>query len=101
MIATDVPTSQKMVLPSVLDLPAAHGLRDSLLDAAASARAVVADGAAVERTGTPAVQVLLAASRTIAANGGKFVLSRPSSVLRSALDDLGVSNEFELSDESL
>lgn len=79
-------------LPAIFNGPAAQGMRDVLLEVAGSSAHIVVDGSAVERVGTPALQVLIAASRTAAANGGTFSLTGPSEALRAALEDLGFSS---------
>lgn len=81
-------------LPSIVDLPAAQALKEILVEELSSGVSVRLDGADVERIGTPAVQVLLAAARTFSAQGRTFVLARPSAVLSAAFADLGLSREL-------
>lgn len=78
-----------MTLPAVLDLGAAAELKERLLAFAGVSRLSI-DCSAVERVGTPAIQVLLAASRSAAAEGRSVELNAASPVLREALTDLGL-----------
>jgi anti-anti-sigma regulatory factor len=55
------PDRDVLTLPPVLDIAAAHGLKEALLDAGSSGASLILHGANVERVGTPALQVLLAA----------------------------------------
>lgn len=86
-----------LALPAILDMSAAQTLKDLLVEAVASHQTIIADGSGVERAGTPALQLMLAASRAMAANGGKLILSKPSQTLAAALSDLGIAKEFEQS----
>lgn len=83
-----------LALPPSLDLTAAQSLKDSLVEAAMARTGIVLDGANVQRVGTPAVQVVLAAARTFAAEERTFTLRHPSNVLREAFEDLGLSEEL-------
>jgi len=83
-----------IVLPSVLDLAAAQALKTTLCEHFLCRTQVVLNGRNVERVGTPVLQVLLAASRSVASDGGSFKLLQPSHALRSALCDLGLSGEL-------
>ena len=83
-----------VVLPAVLDLAAAHTLKGTLGETVLCGTHIVLNGMNVERVGTPALQVLLAASRSVAGAGGSFVLQRPSHALRSAFGDLGLAAEL-------
>lgn len=84
-----------LALAPVFDITAALPLKDALVEALSLRTGLVLDGANVERVGTPAVQVLLAASRGLAANSQRLVLINPSPVLRGAFDDLGLAAELE------
>lgn len=81
-----------MALPVILDVSAAHALKETLGDAVLSRADVALNGANVESVGTPAVQVLLAAAQTLAGEGRRFALTRPSDALRSAFCDLGLNS---------
>jgi len=85
---------EMVALAPVLDAAAAHALRDTLLEAVSLRADVVLDGAGVERIGTPAVQVLLAAGRALAAGSRRLVLAKPSRALSGAFEDLGLSVEL-------
>jgi chemotaxis protein CheX len=81
-------------LPPVLDIAAAHALKGLIGEALASSAGVTLEGARVESIGTPAVQVLLAAARTCAAQRRGFVLEQPSAAVCAAFDDLGLTSEL-------
>ncbi|WP_407049777.1 STAS domain-containing protein [Methyloraptor flagellatus] len=78
-----------VALPTHVDMAATIELREQLL-AMAGAPRIEVDGAAVERIGTPAIQVLLAATRGAAAEGRSLKLRSPSSAMRRALEDVGL-----------
>jgi chemotaxis protein CheX len=80
-----------VALPAILDMAAAQALKDTLSDVIAADVDITVDGAPVERVGTPAIQVLLAAAKSAAAGGRSFSLVQPSDVLRSAFADLGMA----------
>jgi chemotaxis protein CheX len=77
-------------LPAQLDMTALAPLREELAAAAASAGTLTVNGSEVERVGTPAIQLLLAAAKAFAGEGRHFALETPSQTLSSALDDLGL-----------
>ncbi len=83
---------QALALGQDLSANAAESLHRACLDAMNAGRDVSVDGRDVERISTPALQVLIAASRTIAAAGGRFTLLSPSGALRDGLADLGVAD---------
>ena len=83
-----------VALSSVLDLTAAHALKETLVEALSLHASLVVDGANVERVGTPAVQVLLAAFRRPAAGSQHLALREPSPVLCAAFEDLGLAAEL-------
>jgi chemotaxis protein CheX len=80
-------------LPSQLDLGALPNLKEELLGAIASTGGVVLEGSDVERVGTPAIQLVLAASKEFSASGRRFALQAPSEALALAFDELGLSAE--------
>jgi anti-anti-sigma regulatory factor len=84
-----------LALPAVLDIAAAHGLKEALLDAGSSSASLIIDGANVERVGTPALQVLLAAARELGGGERRFALTNPSPALRAAFADLGLAAELQ------
>jgi anti-anti-sigma regulatory factor len=81
-------------LPEVLDLGMVQGLRESLAAAIAEQNAIHIDAGKVERVGTPAVQVILAAGRDLSAENRTFVITKASDVFRSAFRDLGLDEQF-------
>lgn len=83
-------------LPSLLDLPAASALRDALLEALArDASDVVLKASAVERTGTAAIQVLLAAAETFAATSRHLAMDAPSDSVSAAFRHLGLAADLD------
>jgi anti-anti-sigma regulatory factor len=84
----------ELTLPAQLDLGALHGLKEDLLAAAALNGDLSLDGSQVERVGTPAMQLLLAAASAFSADNRRFMLRSPSEPLVSALADLGLSAEL-------
>ena len=96
-MSTDIPrTSDVVPLPSVLDATTAHALKETLLEALSLRADVVIDGAGVERVGTPGVQVLVAAGRSLVAGPHRLVLAKPSRALCEAFADLGLAAELKL-----
>lgn len=74
----------------VLDIRAAAHLRDGLSKALARGKPVVIDAGQVERLSTPCVQVLLAASKSAEAAGGRLTLTQASDGFVAAFSDLGL-----------
>ena len=95
MSNTSEDTPGALLLPAVLDMAAAHSLRDILVEAVSLRADIVLDGAHVERVSTPVVQLLLSAARSAAAGSHDFLLTDPSPVLCAAFDDLGLSAELK------
>ena len=87
--------SNVLALPAVLDLGTAQALRDRFLEACSASEPVVVNAEQVERIGTPAVQVLLSAARTLAVDGRGFSMQRPSQGLCTAFEDLGLIDELK------
>jgi anti-anti-sigma regulatory factor len=84
----------ELKLPAQLDLGALSSLKEELEAAAASENTLLVEGGMVERVGTPAIQLLLAAARAFSGEGRGFELTNPSQTLSSALADLGVPLNF-------
>jgi chemotaxis protein CheX len=78
-------------LAAVLDLAAAEGLHQRLLDACLQETPVALDGSAVERISTACAQVLAAGAISARARGLSFTLEAPSPALAAALADLGLA----------
>lgn len=83
----------KIKLPAQLDLAALPALRDEI--GGAIGVSLTIDGSDVERVGTPAVQLLLAAAKAVAAEGRSFALRSPSAALAAAFLDLGLASELD------
>ena len=85
---------ERMVLPAILDLVAADGLRESLLLGASDERPLCLDASAVEVLTLPCVQVLLAAR----SHRAGISVENPSAEFTSVFGDLGiVPTWYELS----
>ena len=84
--------AQDIVLPPVLDLLAAGPLHQSLTAAMNEGRVLRVDGQEVERVSTAALQVLIAAQRSLAPVGGTMLLHAPSQALVEALGDLDLQS---------
>lgn len=78
-------------LPPTLDPRAAQPLLDSLL--ALRAGPVAVDASAVERAGTPCLQVLLAAAAAWKSDGMAFRIAAPSPEFAKAVSLLGLTLE--------
>jgi anti-anti-sigma regulatory factor len=83
--------SSFQALAAVLDLGAAEGLHQRLLDACAHDAPVTLNGSAVERISTACAQVLAAGAISARARGLTFTLEAPSPALAAALADLGLA----------
>jgi len=84
-------------LDGTLDLAAAEALHGSLMAQLAEG-GIALDGAAVERVGTPCLQLLAAAARTARTRQMPFRLQRASAALRAAIVDLGLAPTIPLED---
>lgn len=84
---------RRIALPEVMDLAAAHILKEQFLEASEAPRLALA-GAPVARVTTPALQVLIAAARTRRAAGRTLVLETPSDVLARAIAELGLDADL-------
>lgn len=84
-------------LPSLLDLPLAAELRDTLLDALArdTGADLVLKAGAVERASTAAIQVLLAARAAYAAAARRLEIETPSPALAAAFGHLGLGGDLD------
>ena len=82
-------------LPASLDLAAADELYRSLTLGLDDGD-ITLDGAAVERVGTPCLQVLAAACATAQHRQRSFRLLHASAVLQSAIADLGLDAAIKL-----
>lgn len=82
----------RLTLPPLFDGVAATDLHAALLRLIAGSGRVIIDGAAVERASTHGVQVLLAAAKTLAAQGSVLALLQPSPALCAAFADLGLGD---------
>lgn len=84
----------ELALPAQLDIAALQGLKEELLAAAALEGDLAIDASQVERVGTPAVQLLLAAARAFSGSGRRFALRSASGTLSAAFADLGLAAEL-------
>ncbi|MBO6510526.1 MAG: STAS domain-containing protein [Roseibium sp.] len=81
-------------LAEVLDLTTVQQLREDLAAAIAEHNIIHIDASKVERAGTPAIQVVLAAGRDLSADNRKVVITKASDVFRAAFRDLGLDQQF-------
>jgi len=79
----------RLVLPKVIDLAAAAPLKVELL--ARRGGPLELDGSEVQRMGGLAVQLLLSARATWAADGQPFRVAESSDAMREALSNLGAA----------
>ncbi|WP_269586083.1 STAS domain-containing protein [Roseibium sp. Sym1] len=86
--------STEVELPEILDLESVPKLRECLAGALSEQSEIQIDAGKVERIGTPAVQVLLAAAAELAGEKRRLVLTGSSSVFQSAFEDLGLSSQY-------
>lgn len=86
-----------MPLDGMLDLAAAEALHRALM-AQLVEGGIALDGAAVERVGTPFLQLLAAAARTAQGRQLPFRLHQASAALRAAIVDLGLAPTIPLED---
>lgn len=84
----------ELALPSVFDAAAASDLTPAVRTAAAAGDLQV-DGSAVDRIGTPGLQLLLAAARAVRADGNAFTLTDPSPALVASLVLAGAHHLLE------
>ncbi len=84
--------AKSLALPAILDIGNAQELRDSLVAALERSPVLRLNGSKTQQVSTPGVQVLLAASQSATAGGGRLILSNPSPALREAFESLGLPN---------
>jgi chemotaxis protein CheX len=92
MVMTDITAStegETLALAASMDLTEAEGLYQALRQGLQHG-GIVLDGSAVERVSTPCLQLLAAAAASAAANGVVFRLHGPSTVLLTAISQLGL-----------
>jgi anti-anti-sigma regulatory factor len=87
--------AKALALPAILDIGNAQELMDSLVAALEQSPVLRLNGSKTAQVSTPGVQVLLAASQSAQAGGGRLVLSSPSPALREAFDSLGLPNQLK------
>jgi anti-anti-sigma regulatory factor len=82
----------RVLLPATLDTTGAIAVVETLRAAPGSDWDL--DGSAVERCGTPGVQVLLSAAHSAARAGTRFRITAPSPALAAIFADLGLSDDL-------
>lgn len=97
MVVNDDNGRLEIDLPSVLDLPVASELRDTLLDVLSqdTGSEVVLKGAGVERASTACVQVILAASAAFTAAARRLEMDSASDALAATFRHLGLAADLE------
>ncbi len=86
--------ARALTLPAILDIGNAQELQDSLAGALEQSPVLRLNGSKINQVSTPGVQVLLAASQSALAGGGKLILTSPSPALREAFESLGLPNQL-------
>ena len=86
--------AKALTLPATIDIGNAQELLDSLAAALEQSPVLRLNGAKTIQVSTPGVQVLLAASQSALAGGGRLILSSPSQALQDAFDGLGLPNQL-------
>ena len=82
-------------LPSELDLLAAEGLKEKLVNYLHQEVSLVVDGKDVERISTPCIEVLFAAGTAFHEAEQTFKITNPSQYFNDALEALGLSDHFQ------
>ena len=70
--------AKALTLPAILDIGNVQELQDSLAGALEQSPVLRLNGSKINQVSTPGVQVLLAASQSALAGGGKLILTSPS-----------------------
>jgi anti-anti-sigma regulatory factor len=86
--------AKTLALPAILDIGNAQELMDSLVAALEQSPMLRLNGSKTGQVTTPGAQVLLAASQSALAGGGKLILSSPSQALQEAFEALGLPNQL-------
>lgn len=84
---------QGIALPAVMDLDSLDGIRDGLIDAIDEGPVMV-DASAVERVSTNALIMLISAGETARKNQFDFTIERPSPIMMTAIERLGLGERF-------
>lgn len=93
----DGPGGTIVRLSGEADVTAARQLRDVLdIQMKAGARRLTVDMAGLRFADSATIQILLAASRTLAGSGGRLELARPGPVVTQALRLLGVDQMLRI-----
>lgn len=88
---TEAVSVPAVVLPEMLDASCAAPVREMLL--ARRGSPLVVDAGQVRRTGTQAIQILIAAARTWRADGQRYVVTNPSSEFLDTIALVGLTRE--------
>lgn len=84
-----------IVLESRLDAAGADALKVTLLERLAAGTGLTLDAGEVSLIDTPAIQVLLGASRSCASNDSPFKIETASEPFREAFEILGLDNHIQ------
>jgi chemotaxis protein CheX len=87
-----------LVLPAVLDLTTADGLKQSLLGVCASGGVVEIDAAAVQRITTPALQVFAAAAKGLGEGGGGLHFNNVPEIFQETVTSLGLGELLRIAE---
>lgn len=81
-------------LPANLDMTALEDLKDNLL-ARVDQPELTLNASAVERLSTAAIQLILAAAKTMEAAGGTLNITKPSEAVEHIFSQLGLTQELQ------
>jgi anti-anti-sigma regulatory factor len=81
-------------LPAIVDVVSAHALYEDLTHASHAFKLII-HAEKVERITTPGIQLLLAAEKSLAPNGGTLTVVTPSDVFKQTMIDLGLNSQLK------
>lgn len=84
----------QITLPSVLDIPAAADLKETVLEMAVTGMTVTIQSNAVEQVTTPGIQILMATATHIEEQKANLTLVEPSDALVDGFSDLGLFSQL-------
>ncbi len=80
----------RILLPRILDIPAAADLRETVLEMVEPEMTVAIQSDAVEQVTTPGIQMLLAVAAFVERKKAKFTVTKPSDGLVDGFSELGL-----------
>lgn len=82
-------------LPAKIDISTVSQFFEEIKPIIAVNKDVVFNASKIDRITTPGIQILISATKTIKANGGKASISWPSEAFKNIISDLGFSNQLK------